>query len=121
MIRTALALIATGLVALSAPASATVQGMDTGNGLLFNCTQNPGSFGSGLCLGFIEGIVNADDLERWMKSPHSYLCEMPQVTNGQKLDVIVRYLTDHPETRHYHGAGLALRALQLAFCKPTGN
>ncbi len=43
---------------------------------------------------------------------------MDGVTNGQVRDVVVKYLKDHPEERHFLASILAVKALSKAFpCK----
>lgn len=107
--------LAVGAAALSSPAF-SAESMATGNGLLANCTGPNGSFGSGLCLGFITGAVDRDELAQMMNSPDASLCPMPRVSIVQIQEVVVRYLRDHPEKRHFHGANLVMTALRKAFC-----
>lgn len=109
------ALISLALVA-AAPAAAEMPDATTGNGLLELCSDEGQSFRIGICYGFIEGVIRRDDLSRWTKDGTSYLCDMARVTNGQKIEIVVRYLKEHPEKRHYHGAGLVAVALKEAFC-----
>lgn len=97
-------------------AFAEVGQMATGNDVLDTCSSSIAANQS-MCFGYIEGLVRRDDLARWMAPASAYLCDFPGVTRGQTYDVIIRYLRDHPETRHHDGASLSLTAMRLAFCK----
>jgi hypothetical protein len=46
------------------------------------------------------------------------VCVPPGVTVGQLADVVCGYLSNHPEKRHYDGAGLASQALNASFPCP---
>jgi hypothetical protein len=47
---------------------------------------------------------------------------LPEVSvAGQARDVAVRYLTDHPESRHYTAASLVAEALEEAFPCPAAT
>jgi hypothetical protein len=46
------------------------------------------------------------------------VCVPPGVTVGQLADVVCGYLSNHPEKRHYDGAGLAVQALNASFPCP---
>jgi Rap1a immunity proteins len=59
----------------------------------------------GVCEGTINGIA--------FSSP--YLCPAKEVTKGQELRVVVKYLGDHPEKLHLSGLQLIHDALQQAF------
>jgi hypothetical protein len=46
------------------------------------------------------------------------VCIPSEATLAQVRDVVIRYLQEHPEERHYAASSLSLRALVLAFpCK----
>lgn len=117
MVRTAFIIGVLLLSSVSNESAAAVADPSTGNGVLELCEAPRGSFESGLCLGFIEGVVEKDKLSRWMDSTNTYLCDLPGVTNGQIYDVVVAFLRAHPEQRHHHGASLVSRAIQQAFCQ----
>lgn len=117
MVRAPALIAILGLIA-SAPAygQRSFSDLSTGNGILRVCEEQDGSNYAWYCLGFIEGLIRADDLQRSMGSTTAYLCDMPNVTLGQKIEVVVKHLKAHPETRHYEGASLALYAIKAAFC-----
>ena len=61
----------------------------------------------------LKGLRGADAIRAESKF---YLVCIPQkVTNGQSGDVLIKYLQDHPETRHKDVGVLAWRAFRKAF------
>src|SRR6056297_1907467 len=73
----------------------------TGNQYYQWCNSDS-SLDQGLCLGYVMG---ASDGLSWMQilSPITNwtpICIPPNVDLGQKRDVIVKYLSNHPEERH---------------------
>jgi hypothetical protein len=47
-----------------------------------------------------------------------FVCGPDQASENQVRDVVVNYLRDHPEVRHYSAASIAREALGEAFpCK----
>ena len=98
----------------------TLVDMQTGNDVLAACTDTS-ALQQGLCLGFILGAMQRDNLVEWSKTGGNYLCDaserMKGASYGQLRDVVVKSLQDRPETRHHQAASTVLRSLQLAFCK----
>jgi hypothetical protein len=82
-----------------------------GNKLYENCTSSDSLFCSGYVMGVSDALkLNALKLNLFY-SPSS-------VTAHQELAVVVKYLRDHPETRHYSAASDIGVALAMAFpCK----
>jgi uncharacterized coiled-coil protein SlyX len=77
--------------------------------LLSYCVQPPGTYGSGYCLGYVNGIASAAT---------GIYCLPKGVTRGQTEDVVVRYLQSHPEIRYYAANLWTQMALAQAFpCK----
>jgi len=97
------------------PRAQTEPGIDVGNGLLRYCDgmtpKDSNSWGDGLCYGYILG------------SAHTYfdskiLCNSGKATHQQIRDIVVKYLIDHPESRHHNSASLILNSLSDIFsCK----
>jgi hypothetical protein len=94
---------------------------ETGNDLLEKCQRQSHDFENGVCLGFIVGVADAIAAVRprggmvggWRACPAS------DVTSGQVRDVVVGFLTGHPELTHRGAATLAAHALAEAFpCPP---
>jgi hypothetical protein len=99
----------------SAPSRAT-ESVITGNFLIESCqiaidasAQNVyDGWRSGVCNGLVTGIMYA--------SPT--VCHDPDVTLGQAMRVLEKYLQDHPEKLHLSGSALTDEALTQAFpCK----
>lgn len=94
-----------------ASAQATINSDGSGNALSAHCkgydTIHEGIYNSGFCLGFIEGVSSlVED------------CEGPNVTLGQEIKVVLKYMDDHPEQLDQNAATLVRRALMNAFpCK----
>ena len=84
-----------------------------GNALLDACKSGGGE-SSALCLGYILGV--ADTLAEWKHSEGDDVCLNRKVPGGEITDTVVKYLQEHPESRHagaslqtMAGIGLALR------------
>ena len=48
-------------------------------------------------------------------------CPDPTVSVAQMRDVLCRYISEHPETRHYNASALGLEAFSKAFPCRTGS
>jgi hypothetical protein len=94
-----------------------------GNELLGRCTSESG-FDSGLCRGYLQGIVDASvALATWEfkqddggRRPGT--CLPNDVTVGQVVDVWLKYAKEHPEKRHLAAASLTLNAFEDAWPCP---
>jgi Rap1a immunity proteins len=62
------------------------------------------------CSGYVAGI--ADVLQN---QNANNLCIPKNATVGQITDVVKKYLTDHPEMRHFSGFSIVFVALETAF------
>ena len=89
------------LLLCSAPASA--QFFD-GEDLHEGCTAGEQSFGAGLCLGYIVGIMDARES-----------CVPDSVDLGQIRRTVKLYLKVHPELRRYSAESLVRRALKESY------
>jgi hypothetical protein len=93
-----------------------------GNELLEDCTAvsrgNPsGNFGPEWCYGFIMGSHETRQLSVIAPSLVTG-CVPEEVTVGQEISIVVKYLREHPEKLHYPGSVLVNIALNEAFpCK----
>jgi hypothetical protein len=86
-------------------------GYKDGNSLLSDCEGrsrgDPGGRSQwGMCLGYILGVHDAHDRA---------ICIPDGVKSGQVLDVVKRYLRNHPEERHHQASSLVLGALKETF------
>jgi hypothetical protein len=138
VVQLAAALVAVGF---SGNAAAGEIELDSGNGFYAACAGDDVSPDEGLlCLVFLEGIAEAITLATVMNNSLDSLvdleggkfgicssagcvrfCPNPEVTHGQGHDVLIKFLKDHPEERHYPTAGLFLRAMSEAFPCPEAS
>lgn len=90
-------------------ALAQTSGDNTANFLADRCKNwaKSGSFDAGYCVGFITGVDS--EVEN---------CEGENVTKGQVIKVVVKYLDDHPEELDQRASDLVRRALLKAFPCP---
>jgi hypothetical protein len=91
--------------------------IDSGNGFLSACDSSDTSgnpLQKGLCLGYVSGVTDGISLaEKLTHKPSS--CLPATVTNGQVLDIVVTFVRDHPELRHWQTRWLIQRSLLEAF------
>jgi len=105
--------------------SAAEEGPRTGTQLLEYCkdaidvTDHDGHdyLNAGFCMGYINGIAeNTVFLQDTLKKP--LFCIPNEVTLGQEIMVVVKFLEDHPENLNQKSLYLAMEALFRAFpCK----
>ena len=69
-----------------------------------------------MCLGYVAGISDSLNVNRVENDFTS--CTSPDVTTGQTADVVLKYLSEHPGTRHLPAAILVTSAISEAFCPP---
>jgi hypothetical protein len=113
-------ILATALLATSAPAPAQdTDFTQTGNGLLRTCSDTTSSFDKGICGGYIVGVI--DGMKHLSPEKDKGLfCIPATVSNKQKTDIVFKYLSDHPESRHKNASLLIAFSMMEAFpC--TGN
>lgn len=86
----------------------------TGNRLYAEC-QLPSR---DACVGYVIAISDMlDDVAIIRREPRT-VCLGEGVESGQLVDVVIRYLRDHPEIRHASAASMVTVALQRAFPCP---
>jgi hypothetical protein len=112
------------LLALAAFPAAATDGtafMD-GTGLYDKCRTQGGRL---VLHGYMAGVFDTHSLITAVRELNSVnspslLCVPKGVVLEQLTDIACKYLSEHPEERHYPGAGLALVAVQKAFpCTPS--
>ena len=97
-------------VLFASPAWPSSSSFLSGNKLFDSCAgvvRRPGH-----CTGYTTGIVDA------LASGPIYgweACVPEKVTAAQVRDIVVKYLQDNPQDRHYLAAGIAAKALSIAF------
>jgi hypothetical protein len=103
------------LVVLSSTAAhAQRVSTETGNTLLEEC-ESKTMFDQGRCLGYILGASDLKTMDDLPNQRQHLFCTAPAVINGQIVEVVVKYLKDHPENRHCQASTLVMAALIEAF------
>lgn len=101
------------------------RGLDplSGNFWLVKCSSREKS-SQFLCLGFVQGLREGVAFMEmtWTEvdgelRPFASVCDSRAVTLDQIRDVFVKYLVDHPESRHERASILFVVALREAFCR----
>ena len=110
--------------------TATYSSIEDGNSLAEFCKESPKPTASetlhwGMCAGYIVGVKDAEDTTKIslkaanMEDKRSLkFCVDQRVTNGQLIDVVNKFLKDHPELLHLSAAMIIQGALAHSFpCK----
>jgi hypothetical protein len=94
-------------VCLLSPTSAfSARGFVTGDDLSSKCSIN-----SPMCIGYVAGVSD-------IMSTNGDICLPSDATIQQIVDTVAKYLSDHPEKRHYSASSQSGIALMQAFpCK----
>jgi len=89
----------------------TYRAFADGNALYSACS-NPDKI---YCAGYVAAMSDALQREK-------HVCMPVEVKVGQAVDVVMDYLRDHPEQRHYNAISLGQAALEPAFpCKEQAH
>lgn len=112
------------ILVLLFPAATTGEGGQTGNVLLANCEQaekagEEALFKSGLCLGYIEGVLNGWRLANAAWSQPPGFCAPPVITKGQSIRIVTKYLREHPASLHMGAETLVTIAFVEAYPCPS--
>ena len=95
-----------------------------GNQLLLQCqalirsieSQGPDTYASGHCLGVVQGVT--DMLVLYQDKLPKKFCVPSDVTYGQGVRIVVKYLQDNPKLLNNHDSVLVLAAYADAYgCK----
>jgi hypothetical protein len=107
-------LVVIGLLTCFVPSVSRAKngGFENGNDLLEKCRQVNGSPFWSFCFGYVGGIV---DEMIMLPGGKSLACFPQNVTSEQLREVVVRFLSDHPELRYLSASSLATFALRRAF------
>jgi Rap1a immunity proteins len=106
-----LAVVLAGMLSTVAPSVARADRVG-GNDLFKFCSANPDL----TCLAYTVAIADALSAPNVINGYRA--CIPLSVTNGQVRDVVLLYMKQHPEKRHYGAAGLVAGALAEAFPCP---
>ena len=83
---------------------------ESGNKLYDECKGSSAGFNTGFCYGYIVGVA---DVAAALKAID--FCPPKGMTVEQTVDTVKKFLTDHPESRHYSGYSEVIVALRLAY------
>jgi|14_taG_2_1085336.scaffolds.fasta_scaffold186062_1 hypothetical protein len=95
---------------LSSPVLAT--GYESGNNLLKQCKVDVG-LEKVTCLGYVTGVVDVLLARRPLTTFE--VCIPDGVSKGQIVAIVVKWLEDHPERRHFLAAGEIFYSLGAVF------
>jgi Rap1a immunity proteins len=110
------ALIVAAFLAVASHHAHAGYGYENGNNLLMLCTDGTNLFSQGMCLGYFQGVI--DEVITVQAANNSGPCVPTDVTGRQLVDVVLKYLREHPETRNQSAALLATLATIEAWpCK----
>jgi len=81
------------------------------------------TFKTGLCLGFMQGIIQTSLIHQWnyritQKHPVMFCLPEDGITNGQATRIIIKYLKNHSEKLHKPAIHLSHSAFIAAFPCP---
>lgn len=109
------AIAAVGLTATAMAAEPTAASMPApsfflnGNKLFSLCKEN-----RAYCVSYITGVSDSmEDVGPYL--PAAKACAPEGVTGAQIADVVIKYMTEHPATRHYSASSQVALALWDAF------
>jgi hypothetical protein len=95
---------------------------DSGNAFLSLCgnmpDNAPSGFQQGDCLGYVVGVDDAIRMAYDVQNQTQPYCVPEEVTHGQVVRVLIKFIHDHPEKAHAETRMLEFQALIGAFpCK----
>jgi Rap1a immunity proteins len=105
------------LVPLHAHVQAGQWIMNTGNDLLESCAEPESSEYYLSCAMFLKGVVDMH-IVTTSYSRHPFYCLPHEVTHGQLIRVVMKYLKEHPKDLHSFAAWLVAAALTDAYPCP---
>jgi len=103
---------------VSAPSEADF--VSSGNAFLRICQprDEKRAFTRGVCSGYVIGVADGVAM---LTADSPYFCSSANVENGQKYDVVVKYIKEHPEKAHLQTPHLIVDAMIDAFPCPKGK
>lgn len=109
MRRAMIFMVVLGALLYAAPAKAQRVSY-TGNDLLNECQRDAKNFDTG-CFMYINGFVNGFEAN----ASNKYFSIPDNVTVGEMMDVVVKYLENHPEKRHLEAGAAIVWAFSDAY------
>ena len=105
---------------ISIPNAVHARGIEDGNSLLENCSAAEDRLEYIDCLSYIHGGIDMLVDMQMAKLIDKRVCLPAGVTNGQLKDVVVKYVIEHPEIRHFPAGDLVFLALANNFACSKG-
>ncbi|MBC8267155.1 MAG: hypothetical protein H8E36_00205 [Rhodospirillaceae bacterium] len=94
-------------------------GYKEGNDIHRHCSQQESEFYTGVCLGYITGAVDvlsdAKFAGAFINDFEIGCWSIAEIELGQLIDIVKKYLVDHPEERHNIATLIVLSAIREAF------
>ena len=104
--------------AFAISSSPTLANYLTGKDLYADCSKPQGSFSQGFCSGYVSGVVDAIEYYQVSKGAEKSVCVPKEASIGQVKEIVVRFLTQHPDPRNNTASSLVSDALRNTFpCK----
>jgi hypothetical protein len=93
---------------------------DTGERLYQDCSSK-NEFLRGYCGGYVVGVIaTMVNMQRYRQLPDSVLCVPAEVSKGQLVEVVTKYLESNPPRRSRQAINLVPEALNEAYpCAAT--
>lgn len=95
------------------PAAPAIAAFQDGNALLADCTAERGSTTyyqrSAYCSAYIIGVFDDFMLNREIEGKG--VCASSNITSGQVRDIVVKWMNDTPQMRHFSGATVVRMAI----------
>jgi hypothetical protein len=110
-----LSLLAILLLTLTTSQGVADTGSFVGGNDLYEACRSDYSGDFGKCIGYVQGIADAAATLANSGDAKCLFAIPRGVTAGQIRDVVVKWLTDHPQDRHYTASSLAISAFIDAF------
>jgi hypothetical protein len=105
--------LALAVLAAALPLSAARSEFTTGNSLWTLCNEAAGTW----CVAYVEGVADVL-LPIWAKGGDFNgwrACIPKDAIGSQVTDVVIKFLREHPEWRHFTASSLVAQALAQAF------
>lgn len=102
------------MVAASVSGAGAVTVFESGNKLHEDCSSSRSSFTDGACFGYILGAVDTYEIMRARRDMRP--CIRTNANARQVVDVVKKYLRDHPEDRDFTAYTSVEEGLEAAFC-----
>lgn len=106
---------ALAIIFIASPDLLTAESFFNGNQHFSNCTSN-----WAFVAGYVSGALDTYMIgETFSDGPYMKICPPPSITVSQATDVYCKFLSDHPEDRHFNAASLIWAAMNEVWPCPA--